>query len=412
MFYISVSETYQKEKQEVKNLKVLNFKELPGIKFAVYQELNSSLWIIVEQEFGFKVTEKSTLKELKTFIVNNAEKILNSLEQIRKNPPKNSKKIPLINIEQEEKIPSKLMKPLFINGMYNKDGKRIRANYIKIIGEYPIWINAGKPDKDYGRNEKDKYYLYIQHGDWLVITGLTEYELEQRAGEYKLNKEWYGSFEEREKYLNEHFYNGRKYIEAQALIREYLKKEEKAIEEYGKDETVQFELLKERINKCIANYIEARDNNGKFADFIGSLFLDELDKCEKIALVLRKEREKEEIKRKQIIAEQKVKEAEEKIQTEQKQIEEAENSFINGGIIKGGDIIVKLADKYNITIPIRTKGWILNNLTESIITVGNSVSYSYRYWKSKGATGSQKVYEVLSLIRSAIAKQQNTKIIA
>ena len=68
MFYISVNETYQKEKQEVKNLKELKFKELPGIKFAVYQELNSSLWIIVEQEFGFKVTEKSTLKELKTFI--------------------------------------------------------------------------------------------------------------------------------------------------------------------------------------------------------------------------------------------------------------------------------------------------------------------------------------------------------
>jgi hypothetical protein len=307
---------------------------------------------------------------------------------------------------------SKLMKPLFINGMYNREGKRIRANYLKTVGEYPLWINDGKPDKDYTKNENDKYYLYVQHGEWLIITGYTEYDLIQRAGQNKLYKEWYGDFEGRQKYFDEHFYKGRTFEEYNSLIKEHIAKEEVFIQEWGNSETVQAEFIKSLIDASINKYIEARDNNGKFADFIGALFLDELDKCEKIALVLRKEREKEEIKRKQIIAEQKVKEAEEKIQAEQKQIEEAENSFINGGIIKGGDIIVKLADKYNITIPIRTKGWILNNLTESIITVGNSVSYSYRYWKSKGATGSQKVYEVLSLIRSAIAKQQNTKIIA
>ena len=402
MFYISVNETYQKEKQEVKNLKVLNFKELPGIKFVAYQELNSKLWNVTEQEFGLKAAEKPTLKEAKTFIVGNSEKILNYLDQIRKNPPKNSKKIPLINIEQEEKVSSKLMKPLFINGMYNKDGKRIRANYIKTIGEYPIWINAGKPDKDYGRNEKDKYYLYIQHGDWLVITGYTEYDLIQRAGQNKLYKEWYGDFEGRQKYFNEHFYKGRTFEEYNSLIKEHTAKEEVFIQEWGNSETVQAEFIKSLINASINKYIEARDNNGKFADFIGALFLDELDKCEEIAKKLRQEREKQKQEERRIKAEKEAEKAKQAAEAEKRAIEEAEQIFINGGTIKGGDIIVKLADKYNINIPLRTRGWILNNLVETTITIKDYVSYSYRYWKSKNATGSQKVYDIFSLIRSAI----------
>lgn len=91
---------------------------------------------------------------------------------------------------------SKLMKPLFVNGMYNKEGKRIRANYLKTISnnntEYVLWINDGKPDKDYASNEKDKYYLYILVNDWLIMIGETEFELERRAAYEYLNKEWYG----------------------------------------------------------------------------------------------------------------------------------------------------------------------------------------------------------------------------
>ena len=298
---------------------------------------------------------------------------------------------------------SKLMKPLFINGMYNREGKRIRANYLRTFGEYPLWINDGNPDKDYVRNEKDKYYLYVQHGDWLVMIGYTEFELVQRAGQDKLNKEWYGDFQGREKYFNDNFYKGRTYEEYNPLIKNHIAKEELFIKESGENENTQADFLKVMIDKTINNYIEARDNNGKFADFTGALFLNELDKCEEIASVLRKEREDKDKERKRIIAEQKAKEAEEKEQAEKLLIEETEKTFVNGGTIKGGDVIVKLADKHNITIPIRTRGWILNSLAESTITVNNYVSYSYRYWKrKKGSTGSQKVYDVLSDIRKAI----------
>lgn len=296
---------------------------------------------------------------------------------------------------------AKLMKPLFINGMYNREGKRIRANYLKTVGEYPLWIENGKPNKDYGKNENDKYYLYIQVDEWLVMTGYTEYELIQRAGQDYLNKEWYGDFEGRQKYFEENFYKGRTYEEYNPLIKEHIDKEEAFIEELGKNEVVQASFIKAFIDKAIANYIEARDNNGKFADFIGAAFLGELDKCEQIAKILKVKRQEKDRIRKIELEKQRAKEAEEKALAEKLLIEETEKTFINGGTIQGGEIIVKLADKYNINIPIRTRGWILNNLSETTITEDGGISY--RYWRrSKNATGSQKVYDVLFGIRTAI----------
>ena len=161
------------------------------------------------------------------------------------------------------------------------------------------------------------------------------------------------------------------------------------------------ELIKQIIDKAIKRYIEARDNNGKYADFIGAVFLDELDKCCEISLVLRKERQEEEQERRRILTEQKKKEMEEQEQAEKLLIEETEQIFINGGTIKGGEIIVKLADKYNINIPLRTRGWILNNLAE--ITITDSGIMNYRYYKrSKNATGSQKVWDVLADIKTVL----------
>ncbi len=121
---------------------------------------------------------------------------------------------------------------------------------------------------------------------------------------------------------------------------------------------------------------------------------------------VREQRQEKELEQKRELAEQKAKEAEEKALAEKLLIEETEKTFINGGTIKDGDIIVKLADKYNVNIPLRTKGWIVNNLVEATITESGSVNY--RYWKrTKNATGSQKVYDVLFDIRLAIKKEKD-----
>jgi len=296
------------------------------------------------------------------------------------------------------------MKPLFINGMYNREGKRIRVNYLKTIShntEYILWINDGKPDKDYSSNEKDKYYLYIQVNDWLVMIGETEYELERRSAYEYLNKEWYGDFKGREKYFHENFYNGRTYEEYNGLIKEHIEKEESFIQDNINNESIQVEFINQLVNRSIKNYVDARDGNSKYVDFIGAVFLNELDKCAEISLVLKKQRQEEEQERRRVLVEQKAQELKEKEQAEELLMEETEQILINGGTIKGGEIVVKLADKYNINIPIRTRGWILHNLAEATITDSGSVSYRY-FKRSKNATGSQKVYDVLFGIRTAI----------
>jgi hypothetical protein len=296
---------------------------------------------------------------------------------------------------------SKLMKPLFINGNYNREGKRIRANYLRTVGEYPLWINDGSPDNEYARYEEDKYYLYIQVGECLAPIGYTEYKIKERAGWEYINKEWYGDYERRSKFFDELRAN-KTWEEGNKAVTEQIAKEERFIQEYSNDNVISA-FLKTEIDNVIKVYVESRENEGKtFPNFVGALFLDELEKCEQLAIIYRAEREKKEQERKQVIAEQKEQKAKEKEQAEKLLIEETEKTFINGGTIKGGDIIVKLADKHNINIPIRTKGWILNSLAESTITVGDYVSYNYRYWKTKGATGSQKVYDILGDIRKAI----------
>ena len=292
------------------------------------------------------------------------------------------------------------MKPLFVNGMYNRESKRIRVNYLKTIGEYPLWIENGKPNKDYTKEENNKYYIYIQVGDYIFTEGETEFEIIQRSGYAKLEKEWYGNYENRNQFFDE-LRKDRTYEESSPLIKEQIDKEQKFIDEHGQNETVQLAYLKEKtIDRHINYYIDARDNGGKFADFIGALCLNELDKCDELAKILKAERQEKELERKKQIAEQKAKETEEKEQAEKLLIEETESIFVNGGTIKGGEIIVKLADKYNINIPLRTKGWILNSLAESTITDDGGVNY--RYWKRKNGKGSQTVYSILYNIRSAI----------
>jgi hypothetical protein len=299
----------------------------------------------------------------------------------------------------------KLMKPLFIDGMFNREGKRIRAKYVKTITygnkSYPLWISAGKPDKDYVSNIDDQYYLMIEKNDYLIPCGYTEYELEQRCGNEYLDQEWYGTFENRQKYFDDNFYKGRTCEEYSPLVTEQINKENAFIAEHGKDQALQVKFLKKNIDKAIARYIDARDNNGKFADFVGAAFIGELEECDKLSQKLKVIRQQEEAIKKAEYENKRKIELEERLKAEQRKIEETENILVNGGKIDDGKIIIKIADKYGINIPIRTRGWILNTLIECTISDKNNISCCY--WKrSKGANGSQKIYDILFAIIRAI----------
>lgn len=306
----------------------------------------------------------------------------------------------------------KLMTPLFIGMNFNKEGKRIRARYIKTLIfdgiEYPLWISVGKNENDFPQADNDTHYLMIEANDYLIPCGLTEYNLELHSGYAYLVSKWYGSDKARDEFYRR-IMDGKGCEESNLEIKRQIAKENKVIIVFGKDEGIQAEYIKNTfIDSAISKYIDARDNGGNFASFQGAAFLGEVERCYEINKVFKAERKKAEaIKRAEQVEKEK-KEAEALVTAELAKIKEAEKAFVNGGTITDSKLIVKIADKYEVNIPIRTRGWMLNRLTEC--TISDNGGMCYRYWKSKTGKGSQKVYDVLFGIRISLLrlKQINT----
>ena len=68
---------------------------------------------------------------------------------------------------------ARLMKPLFYDGNFNRDGKKMRAVFEREISDgtvsYRLWRSDGKPDIQYPRcRENDNYLLYAEIRDYLV----------------------------------------------------------------------------------------------------------------------------------------------------------------------------------------------------------------------------------------------------
>lgn len=125
---------------------------------------------------------------------------------------------------------AKLMLPLFYNGMFNRDGRKIRAvhNYDVSNGEYSyrLWTQAGQPDMDYPRSESDRYLLYVEIQGYLVPLGMTEYRLTERCGYLPAMQELYGGVKNRSAYFNSLQKNG---------VGEAIEREESVIYHLGKN---------------------------------------------------------------------------------------------------------------------------------------------------------------------------------
>ena len=64
---------------------------------------------------------------------------------------------------------AKLMTPLFYQGNFNADGKKMRAILVREVSNgtdtYRLWRQDGKPDRQYPQGEGDDYILYVElHG--------------------------------------------------------------------------------------------------------------------------------------------------------------------------------------------------------------------------------------------------------
>lgn len=76
---------------------------------------------------------------------------------------------------------AKLMTPLFYDGNYNVEKKRMRAVLEREVSNgavsYRLWRSDGKPDLEYPRAANDAYILHVEVNDHLVPLRMTDYAL-------------------------------------------------------------------------------------------------------------------------------------------------------------------------------------------------------------------------------------------
>jgi hypothetical protein len=289
---------------------------------------------------------------------------------------------------------STLKKPLFINGMYNREGKNCRADFVREVNNgaesYKLWTCTEK--NQYPANERDRYFLYVEINNYLVPLRMTDYKFTDVLGFFPACVELYGTREERARVW-------RRTENTDALRAQ----EESAILRYGSDPARQADYIHKLLSDHVRYYIAARDNGGTFADFIGAAVLGELENCVELSAKLRAEREaKEEAARREQEA-QEAREAAEREELHNKALKEVENVFTRGGLIKDGALLVEIADAHGVKIPLRTRGWILNSFAQcSIAIIDGAPRYSVRYYKRNSGTGSTKIYDIIRQVRAAI----------
>lgn len=291
---------------------------------------------------------------------------------------------------------STLKKPLFVNGMYNREGKNCRADFVREVSNgaqsFKLWTTTEKNRSP--QNERDRYFLYVEINNYLVPLRMTDYKFTDVLGFFPACVELYGTQKERARVWQRSSGDEVNRLRAQ---------EEPAILRYGSDPARQADYIHKLLSDHVRYYIAARDNGGTFADFVGAAVLGELENCAKLSAKLRAEREAREEAARREREERKAREKAEREELHNKALEEAENVFTRGGLIKDGVLLVELADRHGVKIPLRTRGWILNSFAQcSIAIVDGAPRYSVRYYKRNSGTGSTKIYEIIEQIRAAI----------
>lgn len=99
---------------------------------------------------------------------------------------------------------AKLMTPLFCDGMFNQENRRMRSIFVREVSNgkntYNIWRSAGNPENQYPSNDKDRYYLYVELNSRLFPLKVTESNLIDRCASKQVMEELYGGFGQRAKY--------------------------------------------------------------------------------------------------------------------------------------------------------------------------------------------------------------------
>lgn len=302
---------------------------------------------------------------------------------------------------------ARLMKPLFYDGYFNRDGKKMRAVFEREISNgavsYRLWRSDGKPDNQYPRAENDAYLLYAEIRDYLVPLRITDYNLIDHAGYPAAVAELYGSKDARNEYFDTLRRSG------DDAVLEAVQREREKIMLLGSDPACQASYIKQLFDNNVACFVASKESGGEsFPDYVGALILDELDKCVTLSAVYRKkEDEVAKARRAKAEAEEKAF-CEEQNRLSEQAVQEAIQVIKTGGVLQNQtlklyrsryscstfSIVNHLMRKYGVNVPLRTQGWINEKL--SSVTIENRKCEHLRYMKTKGAQCSQKFFDCMN----------------
>ena len=309
---------------------------------------------------------------------------------------------------------AKLMLPLFYNGMFNRNGHKIRAVRSFDVSndeyQYHIWTQAGQPDTAYPRNETDRYLLYVEVRGYLAPLGMTEYRLTECCGYLPAMQELYGGEENRKAY----------FAHLQGMtVGEAIAAEEAAITRLGKESPRQADYIHGILNEHLMRYTASKENGGKtFPDYVGALMADELGHCMQLSEIYQAHKQQEdEIRQAQIAEQDRV--YHQSVNTEKEKAVDAALQIIrSGGTLKNDtlcyykddgsfvetSLILYLMRKYHIDVPLRTQGWIKERLASA--TVQEDFCGSVTYYRAKKSQCSQKFF---GCMRDLILAVHNAK---
>ena len=314
---------------------------------------------------------------------------------------------------------SKLMTPLFYDGFFNREGRRMRAILDREIINgstiYRIWRGAGKPDIEYPRAENDRYILYVEINGYLLPLDMTDFQMVRNCGFEAMVRKLYGGEQERN-----HYFDNLRQTATEAEVRAVWKKEDSLVEQYGAEPVCQAEYIQSLLEKGVNTYLEAKENGGQtFPDFKGALVLDDLAHCEKLSVVYKAKRRAENEARRARAAEEEKAFCEERNREAEKVVSDALQVIQNGGDLENTtitfyrsryhsssySIVNYLMREYQVDVPLRTQGWINDRLCSAVIRDGRCGSL--QYLRRKNERGSQKFFECMNdLIRAVNARTQ------
>lgn len=313
----------------------------------------------------------------------------------------------------------KLMRPIFHENMFNREGRRIKVVHERTVSNgtetYPLWRAVRKSEPNFSWVDNDRYLLYAEINGYLIPLGMTNHELIYSCGSKPVEKKLYGGQKERSR----HYDSLRESGGEQAVLAE-LDKEWAEIVKCGSDPACQAEYIQKTLAKHTETYLESKKNGGTtFPDFIGALILDDLDRCMELSPIYQKNCQQREQARAAQDAEKNRIFCEEQNSAARQKVAEAIQIIRNGGILENETLafyqsryrftdcrlVSHLMRTYQINVPLRTQGWINNNLQS--VTISNGKFTSCQFLCRKKSRGSLSFTQCMSdLIHAVMAENQ------